>query len=440
MTVAAKPMPQGSSPGDVHSARRSDRLPEDGNGECIAVVDPIHSGTPFLDAVDSLGFRPVPVYTLPPERLAAFKSAPWRCDQTDIPIQAESATAALAELTERSLSPSAVIAATEPGVQLADELAGALALPHNSLRSAAARRDKIAMRKLGEVQGIAQPRFRVASGEASLATTVADIGLPAIVKAPTGAGSHNVFLVSSMQDLGRIQTAPAVDLFGTPVARWLVEEYVRGDEYAINTFSFAGRHTLLDVWRKRLPTPHDYDQPYWNAHQIGLDDPVRDALERFANRTLDAFEIELGPCHIEVKLAAEGPVLLELGARLPGAHIAEAWRRIGGRDLFNATIRARLGHDPGIVGGLGLDRYLGAVFVSNDGPPARLRRIAGLAEARRECVIEDVRLHYRVGDVVPTTEDLSSMLLTVIVSADTVPELLRSQERVRRVIKPEVAK
>ena len=408
---------------------------------CVALVDAVHSGVPFVAAAESLGLCPVPVHTMSAARLAAFEAAPAGWGHAEPPIYATSAATVLDEITERALRVHAAVAATEPGVVVADHLAAALGLPHNPARSARARRNKIAMREWGQARGVPQPGYRIATGKAGVAAIVAQARGPVMVKAPAGAGAHNVFLVSSSADLSRVEATADADLFGNPITEWLVEEYVRGDEYAINTFSFGGRHTLLDIWRKDLPTAIDYDQPYWNASQIDLTDPVRGILERFACGILDAYEIAMGPCHIEVKLGGSGPVLIELGARLPGAHIAEAWRQVGHADPFADTITARLGRRPRIIdAGLGIDRVLGLVFIANDGPPGVLLGVRGMAEAARLPGVAGIRLHYRVGDVVPTTSDLAAMLLTVTVCADTQGELITRQDRIRQLIKPEVAK
>jgi biotin carboxylase len=407
----------------------------------VALVDAVHSGVPFVAAAESLGLCSVPVHTMSPARLAAFEAASAPSGHAEPPIHASFAAAALEELAGRALRIDAVVAATEPGVVVADELAASLGLPHNPVRSARARRNKIAMREWGQARSVPQPRYRLAAGKQGVATLVARAGGPVIIKAPAGAGAHNVFLVSSAADLSRGAAAADADLFGNPVTEWLVEEYVRGDEYAINTFSFDGRHTLLDIWRKDLPTALDYDQPYWNARQIDFHDPVRGMLERFALEILDTYEVEIGPCHIEVKVGRSGPVLIELGARLPGAHIAEAWRQAGHADPFADTIAARLGRRPRIFDdGLGIDRVLGLVFIGNEGPPGVLAGLRGIAEAAQLPYVTDIHPHYRPGDLVPTTSDLAAMLLTVTITADTADELIGRQDRVRQLIRPEVVR
>lgn len=400
----------------------------------VALVDAVHTGGPFVPAAESLGFCPVPVYSLDASIIATMEPSPPSRGPAELPVHARSARTALAEIAERDVLVHAVVAAAEPGVVIADQMAAGLGLPHNPLEAAAARRDKIAMRVRGTARQVPQPLYRVATGKRALADVVAGFGMPVMVKAPAGAGSHNIFLIRGPADLRRVEEASDVDLFGRPIVNWLVEEYVRGDEFAVNTFSVGGSHRLLDVWRKRLPTAADYDQPYWNAHQVEVGSG---SLERFCFQVLDAFGVEIGPCHIEVKVGPRGPVLIELGARLPGAHIAEAWRAFGQVDPFADTILARLGQRPRIAdSGLGLELLLGLVFIANDGPLGVLREITGLAEAARQPGVASVRLHRRVGDLVPRTTDLETMLVTVTVAAGTQCELLAMQDRIRALIRP----
>src|SRR5205807_2325182 len=134
---------------------------------------------------------------------------------------------------------------------------------------------------------------------------------PAIVKPATGAASHNVILVESPAGLERVRQAQRYDLFGGVIDEWLVEEYVRGREFAINTFSFEGRHTIIDAWEYRQPSNADYDNPYWDFVQLAPRDRMSGQLARFARQVLTAFDVHIGPAHIEAKLGPDGLVLIE---------------------------------------------------------------------------------------------------------------------------------
>jgi biotin carboxylase len=407
--------------------------------DCIVLVDPVSSGTPFLESARQLGYHALPVFTLPPGLVARFTGETGATGRL-APLFANEVAVVLAELCRRGLDVAAVVGASEPGVRLADELAASVGLPHNPVRSVPARRDKVCMRRRGRAVGVPQPEFRVRRSVRGIVNAGAELGFPVIVKAPTGAGSHNVFLVSGPDDLARLSCASANDLFGTKIERWLVEQYVRGTEIVVNTLSYAGQHVVLDGWEKLLPTAADYDMPYWDACQLTDDSPRWPELTSFAHRVLDAYDIRFGPCHIELKYGGDGPVLLEIGARLPGAHIAEAWRDRCGADAFAATIQSRMGRRPELLDtGLRRLALLGAVFFVNNTAPGRLTGIYGRSELIGHPGVVDVHVDCRVGDVVPVTTDLASILGVVSVAARDRAALREVQKSVRQTMKFEVS-
>jgi biotin carboxylase len=283
------------------------------------------------------------------------------------------------------------------------------------------------------------PRHESVRDLRGVATAAARIGLPVIVKPATGAGSHNVFLVRNPAEMAGIVGADRHDLFGARIDEWLVEEYVRGREFAVNTFSFAGDHRVIDVWEYRLPDTAEYDNPYWDFVQSDEVDPDRQAAVELALRALDAFEIELGPCHVEVKVNRGEGIFIEIGARLPGAGIPALWERRGNLLPYHDTLAAHLGRRPMML--LDPPRFtgrLGMCFIRNDGPPGTLRRLDGLAEVRRMPGVLEVITPAELGDPVPTTRSLGTELASVRMSAPSGRALTELISRVRATLTAEV--
>jgi biotin carboxylase len=405
-------------------------------GPAVVLVDPVLTGQPFKPACADLGLPVIGVYTIEPARLAGFDPDYAAGDAVSIhagPDPAET-TRRICAAANRIV---AAVPATEPAVHHAATLAAHLGVAHNPLRSARACRDKRAMRDLARDHGLAIPRYAVVSDAAAIPAAVEEIGFPAIVKPTTGAGSHNVTLIADHNALRRIPAATA-DLFGNPITEWLVEEYVTGRELAVNTFTVNGRHTVIDVWEYQQPNGPLYDNPYWDFLQIDADDPDRVSAAAFVVRLLDAFEIRHGPCHVEIKMTGRGPVLIEIGARLPGAGITNLWARHSTLRPYHDTIAVHLGRAPALPEA-DFDARLGMCFIRNDGPPGELRRLSGLREAGRLPGVEGIVRHARVGQFVPTTTDLGTELVKIWLSAPTRPALIDLIGRVRRTVRAEVA-
>lgn len=407
------------------------------DSERVVLVDPVLNGAPFKDACAERGLAVHGIYTI--DRAALTAMAPRHADG-DARTDHGTDPAALARAVGAGVA--AVVPATEPGVLTAALLADRLGLPGNPAATAGARRDKRVMRRHAAARGVRVPRFETAGDTAAVADALRVVGTPAIVKPTGGAGSHNVFLLRSEADLHRVAGADRHDLFGGAIDEWLVEEYVRGREFAVNTFTVDGVHSVIDVWEYRLPDDADYDNPYWDFVQVGPDTPGVGAVLALALDVLDAFEVSLGPCHVEIKSPPDdpgSPVLIELGARLPGAGIPVLWERHSNLRPFADTLAVHLGERPGLAAAPPVfDGRIGLCFLRHDGPPGRLRRWHGLDEVRRMPGVDEVRVAAQPGQLLPTTGSLGTEAATVRLCAADDDALRGLIARVRATLVPEV--
>lgn len=154
---------------------------------------------------------------------------------------------------------------------------------------------------------------------------------------------------------------------------------------------------------------------------------------------LRAFEISVGPAHIEIKLGPEGPVLIEVGARLPGAGIPLLWQRRSDIRPYHETLAVHLGRPPAVLRRPpAFSACVGMTFIRNDGPPGILRRLDGVAEVRRLPGVDAVHVRARVGDHVPTSDHLGAELVKLELSAPTHQQLRDLSSTVRELITAQV--
>jgi biotin carboxylase len=332
-----------------------------------------------------------------------------------------------------------VIATSELSVPFADALGAALDVPGNPVCTAAGRRDKVAMRALALEAGVRVPRYRIVEAD-GIRDAVAHIGYPAILKPPTGAGAHGVHLVRAPTELEQVLSElETVDLFGRPVARWLVEQYVRGRELAVNAFTVDGRHTIVDVWEYRQPGTDDDDQPYWDLVQLDATDPDFAAAREFVLATLDVYGVRIGPSHTEIKVGASGPVLIEIASRLPGAHRADQWRLHGAVQPYRDVLCAFLGEDPGAIAhGLRSDAALAIVCVPSD-RAGHLVAIHGLDAVAALPGVDRVFVNCPPGQPVTRTAGLDTVPVVVLVHAPDPTEREHLVAAVRRTVRLELA-
>ena len=106
--------------------------------------------------------------------------------------------------------------------------------------------------------------------------------------------------------------------FGEIGADVLIQEYIGGTEYIVDTISCDGKHLLTDIWVYAKVTAEDGTLAYDYTKLVKDLEPGHSEMIRYVYKVLDAVEMKWGPCHTEVKIDHKGPVLIETNARLLG--------------------------------------------------------------------------------------------------------------------------
>ncbi|AXI76791.1 ATP-grasp domain-containing protein [Peterkaempfera bronchialis] len=224
----------------------------------------------------------------------------------------------------KGLRPTAVIAASEYGVLLADALAAKLGLPHHRPEQAAARRDKELMVRALEQAGVPAARTGSVRDEAELIELLARWGgHPVMVKPRDSAGSDGC-TISPDRETALAAFRAIVDrrnLMGEVNHDVLVQEFLTGTQYIVNTVSIGGRHLVSEVYAERID--HIDGAPVLR-HIISR--PQLDAAEAelvaYVLKCLDALGIQEGAAHTEVMLTPAGPRLVEVNSRVMGPSLA----------------------------------------------------------------------------------------------------------------------
>ena len=222
---------------------------------------------------------------------------------------------------------------TDWPVGVAARIAEHAGLPHPiSWQTAVLATNKLRQReRLGEA-GVPQPRSWIVGGD----DAPPEISGPVVVKAPDRQGQKGLTLVESPAELG-----PAIEVARNAARNGLalVEELVDGPEVTVVGFSVAGVFTALTVTdRITAPAPafgvalaH-----VWPSHVRGLTPDV-------AERAVAALGIVNGPSYTQLRIGPDGPMVIEVAARLGGGHDAELVEAAVGVDLNGLALAAALG-------------------------------------------------------------------------------------------------
>ena len=242
-------------------------------------------------------------------------------------------------------NPKFVIAASEMGVTLTEKLLKlAPQLPQNNLSIPDARRNKYIMANCVAKNGVSIiPQIITTSCNEAIIWANAQQKWPVVVKDPMGSGACGFRLCQNANDvrLAFDQLYTSINDLGVPVDKLLVQQFIDGDEYEIDTVSYQGRHYIIDAFKY---TKRDLQ----NGRRIFLKAELQ-TYEEIAGRpkliscvydVLDAIGIQIGAAHTEIMYTDTGPVLLESAARPVGAWLPDAMDCCVGYNQIDLTIDA----------------------------------------------------------------------------------------------------
>ena len=330
------------------------------------------SGRQFCAAARDAGLRPV-VLTAAPERYPyltadAVDHLPVDTGDTGAVLRACRALAAAEGLA-------GVASSSEYFVAAAAEAAAALGLPAADPQALTRCRHKDRQRAVLAAAGLPVPAHRAAATVAQALAAAEEIGYPVVVKPTTGSGSVGVLLCAGPREVAGHAgglLGDAVDERGRATPRLvLVEEYVRGPEFSVETFD----DTVVGVVAKHLgPPPHFVE--------TGHDFPapsVPAGLAETAVRAVLALGLGWGAAHTELRSGPDGPVVIEVNPRLAGGMIPTLVRLATGVDLVAATVARAAGRPAGAVPGGGAHASIRFALAGRAGT---VTAVGGLVAAR----------------------------------------------------------
>ncbi|MGN5380569.1 ATP-grasp domain-containing protein [Streptomyces lasalocidi] len=334
------------------------------------------------------------------------------------------------------LEPVAVISASEFGVEAADEIAGRLGLRGNDTARSAARRDKFLMMEALAAAGIRTSRQCHGAELEPLLSWRRSEGLRRVVVKPLdSAGSDDVYTCDTEQEVAAAFEAiiGKTNLMLRANETVLVQEYLDGDEYIVNSVSRDGKHWFTDAWISRKTVEDGKRKVYDSEDLLTPDDPAVAQLFPYIADCLDALGITEGPAHSELIITANGPVLLETGARVSGLANPEALDRCTGANQISLTLdcytpeAAMLTRRP--VNYPQLERARCVNLVARREVPLDTRAIRAALEQLP--AFESVR--FRVADGAPTrrTVDLNSSPGAVFLVHEDQAEIDRAYKELR---------
>lgn len=229
-----------------------------------------------------------------------------------------------------------VVSGSELGVEACDRLTELLELPTNGSALSEARRDKSLMQDRVRSAGLRAAKQVRASSWAEVEQFLDWTSMPLVVVKPArSAGSDHVVKAGSTAQARAAFDAilGAPNALGGVNAAVVVQEFLEGKEYVVDSVSRHGVHKVVAIWLYDKRTFCGHDFIYFGQRCIsGTDaDGPGPGLASYAAAVLDALGMREGAGHAEIIQTPSGPCLVEVGCRPQGnegpahARTAKRW-------------------------------------------------------------------------------------------------------------------
>ncbi|MFD4373699.1 ATP-grasp domain-containing protein [Streptomyces sp. NPDC058486] len=311
----------------------------------------------------------------------------------------------------------------DPAVPFVAEAAELLGLPGIGRDVALGAQDKRVMRERLAAAGLNVPGF-VRLDEPADWEKAARLAFPVVVKPAHGFSSLGVTKADSPETLKSVVD----EVWRTSASKLgrveglVVEEYLDGPEFAVESLAQGGDVRILTIGYKGDPQGPHFEEGVYRAPAT-LPEAVQDDIRREVTAAHQALGITDGPTHTELRLrGGVTPYLLEMGARIGGSGVSHyIVSGVTGIDFAAEALRIAAGVADGVPAGApsGVAAIspasgpqpepVGAAanYIVPCGGYGRIVSISGLDELRRDPRVDHVVQMLFPGDVVRPYPDFT---------------------------------
>ena len=262
----------------------------------------------------------------------------------------------------------AVIGVDDHTTVLASVLAGALGLPHNTVQSVSAARNKYHMRERLRAHAVPVPRFSLFSIDDDPQTLIAPspsplpgrekakvrggIGFPCVVKPLILSASCGVIraddraaFVAAFRRVAALLMRLGLAETDEAARHILVEEFVPGREVALEGLLTNGELRVLALFDKPDPLDGPFFEETLYVTPSRLPAGTQADIASCAARAASALGLREGPIHGELRVNSDGIWVIEVAARTIGGRCSRTLRFTAGMSLEELILRHALRMD-----------------------------------------------------------------------------------------------
>lgn len=175
-----------------------------------------------------------------------------------------------------------------------------------------------------------------------------EFAYPVIIKPLSAFSSRGVYRIEKYQDY--------LDKIGTTLnfsndGRYLIEDFIEGPEYSVETITYQGNTTIIQ-YTEKLITPYPNTVEIGHIQPADLSEAQKSEISEVVIKAIKSLDIDNSAAHTELKLSSHGPIIIEIGARMGGDFISSYLvRESTGINMEREAVRVALGMEPDFSNG-----------------------------------------------------------------------------------------
>jgi biotin carboxylase len=306
-----------------------------------------------------------------------------------------------------------------------------LGLPGIPLDVAEASHNKAKMKERWLRDGVSTPAC-IEVGNANEARRVAvSYGYPVMVKAVDNSASRGTRVVRSGEEL-----AMAVEnaMRHSSTASCLIEQFVEGEEQSVETIMHRGeqlRAGMVDRHYDFFPYPIEVG----HTNPSHLPPETQDKIFRVVEEAARSLGIMDGPAKADMILTEQGPMVLEMPARLSGGFHSQYTTPLAtGMNPIRAVMRQSLG-DAEFWQDLRATKSEFSLCHALFPAPGKLVSIDGYEKARGIEGVKHIFLYKQVGETIESYRNCADRPCYVIMQAETREKLWELFDQVKKTLR-----
>ena len=320
-------------------------------------------------------------------------------------------------------------AATDYSVLTMSRIATEMKIPGINYESAKIIKNKAAVRRLlfdshADDTGYS---FELSSAE-DVKDCIDKVKFPVMVKPCDGSGSRGASRVDVRE---KFAAACATAMENSITHRAVIEPFVVGKEYGVESFVNHGDIHVLAVMQKKMTQPPYYAE-LGHAVPSGLPEALENKVRNCVTKALKALGVNHGSVNMDLLIDAEGDVhIVDVGARMGGNLIGSHIVLYGtGIDYMGNMIRAAVG-DPVDFNPVRKPMTVATRLLALT--PGKVRELPDFEKIARENGVE-IEHHLHVGDVINEYHTNLDGCGYVVVQNEDLTKAIETAEKVKNII------